>query len=196
MNLGIRTVATALGLAVMAAPLAAQQRELVVSVYGGGADHLADFESNPPVWLMPGYSLGATVGLQLSRHFSVRGDFTYARTPSRGNALFAGSDVIHFYYGAQLQGRYPLGVFAPFAFIGLGGASVDQVGLDQFEPFSKPAAMVGGGLAYGIPRSRFEVFGEVKGISYKWDRAGFDRQLFDVTYVLGIGYRAPVVLPF
>jgi opacity protein-like surface antigen len=192
----VRTIAMALGLALFAATLGAQQRHLVLSVYGGGADHLADFESGASVWLMPGHNLGANVGLELSRHLAVRGDFTYARNPSRGSILFAGSDIIHYYYGVQLEGRYPLGYFAPFAFIGVGGASIDQDGVDQFEPFSKPAAMLGGGIAYSFPRSPLEVFGAVKGISYKWDRTGFDRQLFDVTYSLGMRYKVPVTLPF
>jgi hypothetical protein len=196
MKLGIGMVAAALGLAIAAVPLDAQQRDLVLSVYGGGADHLADFQNNPPVWLMPGSNLGASVGLRLNQHFAVRGDFTYARNPSRGYALFAGSDIVHYYYGVQLEGRYPLGSFAPFVFVGVGAASVDQQGVDQFDPFTKPAAMLGGGIAYLIPRTPLEAFGAVKGISYKWDRVGFDRQLFDVTYSLGLSYRVPVTLPF
>jgi hypothetical protein len=196
MKLGIRLAGSVLVLAVAAVPLAAQQRDLIVSVYGGGADHLADFQSNPSVWLMPGHNFGGSIGLQLNKHVAVRGDFTYARNPSRGNALFAGSDIIHYYYGVQVEGRYPLGSFAPFAFIGAGGVSVDQDGVDQFEPFTKPAAMLGGGISYAIPGTPLEAFGQVKGISYKWDRAGFNRQLFDVTYSLGASYRIPVTLPF
>jgi hypothetical protein len=196
MKLGIRIAASALLLAIAAAPLEAQQRDLVIGIYGGGADHLADLQSNPSVWLMPGYSFGGSVGLQLSRHFAVHAAFTYARTPSEGHALFAGSDIVHYYSGVHLEGRYPLGALAPYAFVGVGGAAVDQQGLDQFDPFSKPAAMLGGGLAWQIPGSPFEALGQVQGISYKWNAAGFDRQLFDVTYSLGIRYRVPVVMPF
>jgi hypothetical protein len=193
MKLGIGMAA--LGLVLGAAPLGAQQRDLIFSISAGGADHLADFGSNAPVWLMPGTSLGGSVGLRLSTHFTVRADFTYARNPSRGSGLFAGSDIKHYYYGAQLEGRYPLGAVAPFVFLGVGAASVDQDGVDVFDPFSKPAVMVGGGVSYTIPRSPLDVFGVVKGISYKWDRTGFDRQLLDVTYSLGASYRVPIRLP-
>ncbi len=196
MELGIRIAASALVLAVAAAPLGAQQRDLVFRVYGGGADHLADFQSGPPVWLMPGYNLGASIGIQLSQRFTLHGDFTYTRNPSRGSSSFAGSDINHFYYGAHVEARYPLGRWAAFGFVGVGGVSVDQLGLDQFEPFTKPAAMLGGGVYFGIPHTRLEAFGQVKGITYKWNRAGFDRQMFDVTYSLGVSYRLPVMLPF
>jgi hypothetical protein len=69
---------------------------------------------------------------------------------------------------------------------------VDQLGFDQFKPFTKPAVMYGGGLFYPIPRSRIEVFGELKGLTYRWDAAGFRRTMFDVTYSVGASYRLPV----
>ncbi len=170
--------------------LAAQDRTLVLSLYGGGADHLADLQSSPPVWFMPGYNLGVSVGVPLNQYFAVHGDFTYTRNPSRGTMLFAGSDVNRFFYGAHVEGRYPFtNGFAPFAFAGLGAVSVDQLGVDQFEPFTRPAVMYGGGLFYAIPRSRAEVFGEIKGLSYRWNAAGFHRTMVDVTYSVGASYR-------
>ncbi len=192
MKLVARIVAFALACPVVTAPLAAQDRALVLSLYGGGADHLADLQSSPQVWFMPGYNLGVSVGVQLNRHFAVHGDFTYTRNPSRGATLFAGSDVNRFYYGAHVEGRYPFtNGFTPFAFAGLGAVSVDQLGVDQFEPFTRPAVMYGGGLFYAIPRSRVEVFGEIKGLTYRWNAAGFHRTMFDVTYAAGVSYRLP-----
>jgi opacity protein-like surface antigen len=190
-----RLAVTVAALFVVATPLVAQQRThtVILSVYGGGADHLADLQSSPPVWFMPGYDLGASVGLELNRYFAVHGDFTYTRNPTQGRSMFAGSDVNRFFYGAHLEARYPLSIgFSPFAFAGVGAVSIDQLGVDQFDPFTKPAGMVGGGVFYSLPRSRVEVFGEVKGLTYKWDRAGFDRQMFDVTYSIGASYRLPV----
>jgi opacity protein-like surface antigen len=172
--------------------LAAQDRVLVLSLYGGGADHLADLNSSPQVWFMPGYNLGVSVGVQLNQYFAVHGDFTYTRNPSRGTTLFAGSDVNRFFYGAHVEGRYPfMNGFAPFAFAGLGAVSVDQLGVDRFEPFTRPAVMYGGGLFYAIPRSRVEVFGEIKGLTYRWNTAGYHRTMFDVTYSAGVSYRLP-----
>ena len=187
-----RIVASALACLMVTAPLAAQDRTLVLSLYGGGADHLADLRSSPQVWFMPGYNLGVSLGVQLNQYFAVHGDFTYTRNPSRGATLFAGSDVNRFFYGAHVEGRYPFtNGFAPFAFAGLGAVTVDQLGVDRFEPFTRPAVMFGGGLFYAIPRSRVEVFGEIKGLTYRWNTAGFHRTMFDVTYSAGVSYRLP-----
>lgn len=180
----------ALALATVAA-LGAQERSLVVSVYGGGADHLADLQSTPAAYFMPGYNVGASVGVQLNRHFAVHGDFTYTRNPARGASSFAGNDVNRFFYGAHFEARYPLGAVAPFLFIGGGAVTIDQVGIDQFPHATRAAAMYGGGLFYAIPHSRFELFGEVKGLTYRWDLAGFNRMMYDVTYSGGLSYRLP-----
>lgn len=193
MKLWFRIAAIAAVVAALAVPASAQQRSLIFSIYGGGADHLADLRSSPPVWFMPGYDVGASVGLQLNEFWAVHGDFTFTRNPTRGSSAFAGADVNRFYYGAHVEGRYPLSIgLAPFVFGGVGAVSVDQLGLDQFDPFTKPALMYGGGLFYPIPRSRIEVFGEVKGLTYRWDAAGFRRTMFDVTYSVGASYRLPV----
>lgn len=179
--------------AVLAVPARAQQRDVIISVYGGGADHLADLQKNPSVWFMPGYDVGASLGLQLNQYFAVHTDFTFTRNPTEGSFSFAGADVNRFYYGAHVEGRYPLSIgLSPFVFAGGGAVSVDQMGLDQFEPFTRPALMYGGGLFYSLPRSRFEVFGEVKGLTYRWNTAGFRRTMIDVTYSMGASYRLPV----
>jgi hypothetical protein len=198
MKLVIRIVASAIALAVVTAPLGAQRREVVVRLYAGGADHLADLSSRPPdASFTPGYNIGASVGRQLTDLLAVRGDLMFTRNSAWGAASFRGAQVNRFYYGVQLEARRAPGhSWAPFGFVGLGAVSVDQIGLDQFDPFTKAAITLGGGLGYAIPRSRLEAFGEVKGITYKWDRAGFDRQMFDVTYSLGVSYRPPVQLPF
>ena len=188
----MRFAALATVLALLAVPAVAQERSLIFSIYGGGADHLADLRSSPPVWFMPGYDLGASVGLQLNRYVAVHGDFTFTRNPTEGSGSFAGADVNRFFYGAHLEARYPLSIgLDPFVFGGVGAVSVDQLGLDQFAPFTRPALMYGGGVFYPIPRSRLEVFGEVKGLTYRWNTAGFQRTMFDVTYSLGASYRVP-----
>lgn len=189
----IRFAALATVLAALAVPASAQQRSLIFSIYGGGADHLADLRSSPPVWFMPGYDLGASVGLELNRYIALHGDFTFTRNPTKGSASFAGADVNRFYYGAHVEARYPLSIgLDPFVFGGVGAVSVDQLGLDQFDPFTRPALMYGAGVFYPIPRSRIEVFGEVKGLTYRWNAAGFRRTMIDVTYSVGASFRVPV----
>jgi hypothetical protein len=34
-----------------------------------------------------------------------------------------------------------------------------------------------------------EIMGEIKGLAYNWNMAGFDRNMLDVTYVVGVAYR-------
>jgi hypothetical protein len=185
-------ITAALCAAFIGASALAAQRTVVISLYGGGADHLADLQNSPPVWFMPGYNVGASVGVQLNRYFAIHGDFTFTRNPTHGVASFAGADVNRFFYGAHVEGRYPFeNGFAPFAFAGLGAVSIDQLGIDQFKPFTRPAAMVGGGLFYALPRTRVEAFGELKGLTYRWNTAGFRRTMFDVTYSVGASYRLP-----
>jgi hypothetical protein len=147
MKLAPRLAYGALAWALCATALAAQDRALIVSVYGGGADHLADLRPSPPAWFTPGYNLGASVGIQLNQYFAVHGDFTFTRNPLRGGLqTIAGGDVNRFFYGAHLEARYPFtNGLAPFLFAGLGAVSIDQLGVDRFAPFTRPAAMYGGG---------------------------------------------------
>ena len=188
-----RIAAAGAAILLAATSLAAQQRTLVVSLYGGGADHLADLAPGAPVWFTPGYTVGASVGVQLTRMLAVHGDFTYTRNPTEGATAFAGQDVNRFFYGAHAELRYLMaGGVAPFVFAGAGAVSIDQLGLDTFRPTTRPAVMYGGGLFYTIPRSRFDVFGEIKGLTYRWNMAGFHRNMVDVTFTGGVSYRLPL----
>jgi hypothetical protein len=47
-------------------------------------------------------------------------------------------------------------------------------------------------LFYAVPRSRVEVFGELKGLTYRWNAAGFNRTMVDVTYSMGASFRLPI----
>jgi hypothetical protein len=185
----MRQLSITVALLLAAAPLAGQRREIVVSLYGGGADHLADLQDSPPAWFMPGYSIGGSVGVQLSNNFGVHGDLTYTRNPVDGSGTMAGGDVNRFFYGVHAEYRYPMGKWNPFVFGGLGAVSIDQLNPEAFDPTTRPAAMFGGGMFYQIPASRVEIMGEIKGLAYNWNMAGFDRNMLDVTYVVGVAYR-------
>lgn len=185
----MRSYAITAALVLVAAPLAGQGREIVVSLYGGGADHLADLQESPPAWFMPGYSLGGSVGVQLNPKFGIHGDFTYTRNDVQGSGPMAGGDVNRFYYGVHAEYRFPMEKWNPFVFGGLGAVSIDQLNPEAFDPTTRPAAMFGGGLFYQIPYSRLEMMGEIKGLTYNWNMAGFDRTMLDVTYVVGVAYR-------
>jgi hypothetical protein len=185
----MRSYSIAVALLLAAAPLAGQDREVVVSLYAGGADHLADLQESPPAWFMPGYTLGATVAVPLNNKFSVRGDFTYTRNPVEGSGAMAGGDVNRFFYGVQAEYRYSMGKWNPYVFGGLGAVSIDQLNPEAFDPTTRAAVTFGGGVFYKIPESPVEVMGEIKGLTYNWNMAGFDRNMLDVTYVIGVAYR-------
>ena len=183
-------------LLLLAAPLAAQQRThtVILSLYGGGADHLTDLsKAGAGASFSPGYNVGASAGLKLNESLALLADFTFARNKAWGTSSFAGEDVNRFYYGVHAEVRRALTqAIAPFAFLGVGAVSVDQMGVDQFKPFTKPALMYGGGVSYALPGNRMEAFGALKGVTYRWDRAGFAKTMVDVTYSLGLSYKLPV----
>ena len=187
----MRTSAISAALLLAAAPLAGQGREIVVSLYGGGADHLAYLEESPSAWFMPGYALGGSVGVQLNKKFGIHGDFTYTRNDVHGSGPIVGGDVNRFYYGVHAEYRFPMGngKWNPFVFGGLGAVSIDQLHPEAFDPTTRPALMYGGGVSYHIPASRVEILGEITGHTYNWNMAGFDRTMLDVTYVVGAAYR-------
>lgn len=185
----MRKLSITAALLLAAAPLAGQGREIVVSLYGGGADHLADLQETPPAWFMPGYALGFSGGVQLNHNWSIHGDFTYTRNPVDGSGAMAGGDVNRFFYGVHGEYRYPMGKWSPFVFAGLGAVSIDQLHPEAFDPTTRAAAMFGGGVYYQIPKSRVEIMGELQGLTYNWNMAGFNRNMLDVTYVVGVAYR-------
>jgi len=192
----MRSYSITAALLLAAAPLAGQRHEVVVSLYAGGADHLVYLEESPPAWFMPGYAVGGSVGVQLNPKFGIHGDFTYTRNDVQGSGPMVGGDVNRFYYGVHADYRFPMGKWSPFVFGGLGAVSIDQLHPEAFDPTTRPAAMFGGGVFYKIPSTRLEIMGEVKGLTYNWNMAGFNRTMLDVTYVAGMAYRFELKLPF
>jgi hypothetical protein len=185
-----RPYVTIAALLLAATPLAAQ-RAVVFTLNAGGADHLADLQKSPPSWFMPGYSVGASVGMQITRTFAVHGDFTFTRNPVHGTGGIAGGDINRFFYGAHAEFSYPMRDVTPFVFAGGGAVAIDQLGLDTFSPTTKPAVMYGAGVFVKLPRTPFSLMGEIKGLTYNWNMAGFDRNMVDVTYTAGLSYSLP-----
>ena len=66
---------------------------------------------------------------------------------------------------------------------------MDETGGSTVATFTKPAGMMGAGLGYDLPRSNLGVFAEGKSLVYQWDRSGFDKTMWDVTYSIGLAYR-------
>jgi hypothetical protein len=198
--------APAILIGLLATPLAGQGggRSVVLGGYAGAYTHLVNFNNAGTADFRPSYNVGATLGLQLSPYVGIHADVTYTRSTARGLTTFGGGDFNRLFYGAHLELRYPVEAYATFVFLGGGAISIDELGkTGTIAPFTKVAGTFGGGLAYAIPRSRTEVFGEVKGLVYNWDRgmiyqgqvggpfAGsrINTTLVDVTIAVGLSYR-------
>ncbi len=167
--------AAVLAALVAAAPLAAQMtpgRPLMIGVYGGGYDHFLNLNAAGTTSFTPGYSIGATAGVQLNRYVAVHADFTLHGCDAAGTASFAGRNFGMLFYGAHVQVGYPLsGGVTPYAFLGGGAVTIHEFGgVTTVSPFTKPAAMFGAGFLYALPRTPVELFAEAKGHVYKWDR--------------------------
>lgn len=181
-------------LAVGATPLAAQQ-SLVFNLNGGGYGHLANLNATgaPTADFKPGYNFGASVGYQVNQFLGFHGDFTFAHATARGASSFSGGDIHRAFYGVHAELRYPFesGV-TPFAFAGAGAVTVDQARGSTVPRFTRTAGMLGAGIGYAIPNSRIEIFGEGKTLVYRWNEAGFNKTLWDLTYSMGVAYHLPL----
>ena len=176
--------AAALGLA---SPLRAQDRGPVVQVYGGVYGHAINLADAPAAHFKAGYTIGGALGYQLSRHFVVNGDFMFGRTDGLGAVPF--ESVNRFFYGVDLEARYPLGRgFTPFLFAGGGAVTIDEDGIGM-PYFTKPAGLLGAGFAYQFGQFPGEFVAQARSYVYEWDRNGFDKSQFDVTFVGGFRYR-------
>lgn len=199
-----------------AAPLGAQQPSLVVSGMGGGYSPLGTFDGTH---FNRGFTLGGCLGVELTNTLALHADVTWMRSIAHGPVPFSGTEVSRYFYGGHVEFRAPFerGV-VPFGFVGVGAVTivpgpVSQQGLGGIErggfppsamvyslgasehqlteAFTKPAASFGGGLFYlRIPGAPIELFLEGKALVYHWDRAGYNKTQVDMTYALGMSYRA------
>lgn len=197
MSLFRRVVVAALGTALIGAvpALAQSNRALVIGIFGGGYTHVNNLNSvsGQNADFRPGYNIGGTVGVQLNKIVSLHGDLTFARSQARGLTPFAGANVDHLFYGAHAEVAYQMMAgLKGYAFGGGGVVHVAQSSPQVFTPFNKPAGIVGLGMFVSVPGSNFDVMVEGKSLIYKFDRAGFDKTLWDVTYAVGLAYRVPL----
>jgi hypothetical protein len=193
MKVAVRLLALPLAL-LGTTTLAAQEtgRGVVFQVFAGGATHLRNLNATGSVaHFQPGFNLGGAIGFQASDYFGLHGDFTYTRNQARGASSFSGSNIDRFFYGAHMEFSYPTeSGFAPFAFGGGGAVTIHQAGPTGTLPtFTKPAAMFGAGFRYQFAKTPVEVLVEGKSLVYQWDRGGFSRTQWDVSYSAGLAYR-------
>lgn len=182
-------------LSVLAAgPALAQGNEgqaIVVYGQGGGFSALADLNDPGTADFKTGFNAGGGVAYQVNKHVAVRGIFTYARATARDpqSTAFDGTKFNRLFYGGDVQLRLPFasGV-APYVFAGGGAATIDPNG-SATESFTKGAGRAGLGVSYDLAGTPVSLFTEGAGWIYKWDRLGYDKTQFDVSWGGGVSYR-------
>ncbi|MCH8935736.1 MAG: porin family protein [Gemmatimonadetes bacterium] len=178
-------------LVVAANPLVAQ-RSIFVFGHGGGFSSLEDLNAAGTADFDTGFNVGGGVGLQLNKYLAVRGSFDFAKSDVRGFGVggLEGAEIKRFFYGADLQLRYPFSMgLSPYVFGGAGGVTIDDTGGRRLDSFSKFAGRFGAGLSYEFPGSGFGIFGEASGFVYDFDRAGVDETQVDIAWHGGLAYR-------
>jgi hypothetical protein len=157
---------------------------------GGGYSPLTNLNSSGTASLNTGWSLGGGAGIQLNRFFAVRGTFDYARDKGDvGSAAFAGERLKHYFYGGDVQLRYPtLSGFAPYLLAGAGAITVDGRNIPTLGRFTRFAGKAGLGVEYSMP-SGVGLFVQGASYIYKFDRGGFNKTQADVLWNFGLSYR-------
>jgi opacity protein-like surface antigen len=163
---------------------------LIFFANGGGYSPLTNLNSSGTASLNTGWSLGGGAGIQLNRFVAIRGEFDYGRDKGDvGSTAFAGERLKHYFYGGDVQLRYPtLSGFAPYVLAGAGAVTVDGRDIPTLGRFTRFAGKAGLGVEYGLP-SGLGLF--VQGVSYiyKFDRGGFNKTQADVLWNAGLSYR-------
>jgi opacity protein-like surface antigen len=141
--------------------------------------------------LKTGWALGGGAGVQVNRYLAVRGVFDFARNKgSAGSTAYAGQRFNHYFYGGDVQLRYPTaGGFAPYLLAGAGAVTIDNKDDPTFDKFTKFAGKAGLGVEYVFPSNGVGVFAQGASYIYKYDRGGFDKTQTDVLWTGGLSYR-------
>ena len=180
-------------IALLATPLAGQERAVVFQVMGGGYNHLANLnETGQDAHFKTGYTFGAAIGVDVNEYFGIRGDATLARTEGRGVVPFANELVNRYFVGGHLEVRYPFRQVTPFLLAGGGAIMVDQQGSEvdeDFEHFTRGAGIFGAGLNFDVPNAPIDIVAQGRATTYKWVAAPFSRTQWDVGYTVGFSYR-------
>ena len=193
------TVTAALVLSLLAPGIASAQTSqtldhptVVVFANGGGNSSLTNLDDAGTASLKTGWTAGGGVGVQLNRYVAVRGTFDYSRADGESATPFAGQSLNHYFYGGDVQLRYPtVSGFAPYVVLGAGAVTIDNKDNPSFDRFTKFAGKGGVGLEYALPRSDFGLFAQANSYIYKFDRNGFDKTQVDLLWTGGLSYRLP-----
>lgn len=164
---------------------------LVFFANGGGYSPATDLNSSGTASLKTGWAAGGGAGIQLNRYVAVRAGLDYARSKGDdGSIAFAGQTIRHWFYGADLQLRYPSSSgLAPYLLAGAGAVTINGKNTPTLDDtFTKFAGKGGLGVEYNLP-SGFGMFVQGTSYIYKFDRAGFDKTQVDLLWNAGLTYR-------
>lgn len=180
--------------ALFTVPAAAQDaHNLIFMARGGGFTALEDFSSSLDT--KTGYTVGGSVGVQLSKYLVIRGDFDYARDELQVNDVDTDRKMNRYFYGATLQLQYPTSTgFTPYLLAGGGGVTLDQ---PNGESKTRGQGTFGLGLAYDFPNSPFGLF--VEGRTYIYKASGIndgfltnvDKTQYDLAWTGGLSWTLP-----
>ena len=163
---------------------------LIIFANGGGNSALADLNDAGTASLETGWTAGGGVGLQLNRYVAVRGTFDYAQADGEGTAALSGQSLNRYFYGGDVQLRYPTASgIAPYVILGAGAVTIDNPDNATFDRFTKFAGKGGLGLDYVLPQSNVGFFAQATSYVYDFDRNGFDKTQVDVLWTGGLSYR-------
>ena len=159
---------------------------------GGGNSSLTDLDDAGTSSLKTGWTAGGGAGIQLNRYVAVRGTFDFAQNDAEGATSLAGQSLNRYFYGGDLQLRYPSASgLAPYVLLGAGAVTIDNPDNAAFDSFTKLAGKGGVGLEYTLPRSDFGLYAQASSYIYQFDRSGFDKTQADVLWTAGLSYRLP-----
>jgi opacity protein-like surface antigen len=163
---------------------------LVFFANGGGYSPVTDLNSDGSASLNTGWSLGGGAGIQLNRFVAVRGTFDYGSDKGDpSSTAFAGERLKHYFYGGDVQLRYPTqSGLTPYVLAGAGAVTVDGRNIPTLGRFTRFAGKAGLGVEYNLP-SGLGLFVQGTSYIYKFDRGGFDKTQADVLWNAGLSYR-------
>lgn len=163
----------------------------IVFANGGGYTPLNDFNSSGTASLKAGWSVGGGAGIQVNRYLALRATLDYARAKGDdGSIAFEGQTLRHWFYGGDLQLRYPTASgLAPYLLVGAGAVTIDGKDTPTLpNSFTKFAGKAGLGLEYNLP-SGLGLFVQGATYIYNFDRGGFDKNQADLVWSGGLSYR-------
>ena len=163
---------------------------VIVFANGGGYSPVTNLNSSGTASLNTGWSLGGGAGIQVNRFVAVRGVFDYGRDKGDlGSTAFAGERLKHYFYGGDVQLRYPTPTgFAPYLLAGAGAVTVDGRNISTLGRFTRFAGKAGLGVEYNLP-SGLGPFVQGASYIYKFDRGGFNKTQADLLWNAGLSYR-------